>query len=340
MTSSTSNSSPPKNRRVPWARAWIVAFLLSVVAAGGWERMLRNAGLGPKYADDRALWADTRHRLNEDGHDAVALLGASRLQRAVNVQTMSDALSRSVYQLSVEGTSALPTLEDLAADPRFRGAVIYSIAPAFSFNRNLNKVDRGGQAIRVRFHQNQSIVERMEQRMRLLLQGVLASRSPDAALPHVSASVLAGAGLPPPDGKTTFRDRSVHVDYTLLTGRHDRQGIIDLYQRNTAPYSDAEFQTVVDYFARLVSLLRQKDVDVFVVRLPSDGQVLELEKTMFPETRFWTAMERQIDATFVHFEDHPELLGYLSSDGSHIDSERNTEFTRALVGVLEENGLR
>ena len=132
----------------------------------------------------------------------------------------------------------------------------------------------------------------------------------------------------------------MHADYELQTGRKDRQGIIDMYAANTEPYSDAEFQTVVDYFVALVNILRQKGVDVFVVRLPSDEQVLDLEKQMFPEARFWSAMEQQIDATFVHFEDYPELLGYLSADGSHIDSGRNTEFTQALVNVLQANGLR
>ena len=340
MTSSTSNSSRANIQRVPWTRAWLFALLLVVVVAGAWELVLRDAGLGPRYVDNRALWADTRHRLNDEGPDAIALLGASRQQRAIDVQAMSAAVGHPVYQLAVEGTSSLPTLENLAADQRFRGTVIYSIAPAFSYNRQLSKLDGGNQAKWLRFYHEQSFVERAEQRLRLLVQGALASRSPDAALPRVAASVFSGAGLPKPDFKETFRDRSVHADYELQSGRKDRQGIIDLYLENTEPYSAAEFQTVVDYFAALVNILQQKGVDVFVVRLPSDEQVLDLEKQMFPEARFWAAMGQQIDATFVHFEDYPELLGYLSGDGSHIDSERNTEFTQALVEVLQANGLR
>ncbi len=340
MTSSTSSSSSSKNRRVLWSQTWAVALLLVVVVAGAWEIVLRNAGLGPGYADNRALWSDTRHRLNDEGSDAVALLGASRQQRAIDVEAMTNELGRPVYQLAVEGTSSLPSLENLAADPRFCGTVIYSIAPAFSYNRRLSKLDGGNQAKWVRFYHNQSFVERTEQRLRLLAQGSLASRSPGAALPRVWASVYSGNGLPAPDHKETFRDRSVHVDYALQTGRKDRQGIIELYLENTEPYFDAEFQTIIDYFAVLVNILREKGVDVFFVRLPSDEQVLALEKHLFPEARFWARLEQQVDATFVHFEDHPELLGYLSDDGSHIDSTRNTEFTQALVAVLKEKGLR
>lgn len=336
MISSTSNSEPV---RVPWVRIWVVALLAIVALAGAWEYTLRDANLGPRYIDNRALWADARHRLNNEGTNAVALLGASRNQRAIDVELMTRLLDRPVYQLAIEGTSALPTLENLAADPRFRGTVIYSVAPAFSFNRRLSKVDRGDQSKWVRFYADQSRVRRVEQRLRLLLQGTLAIRSPDAAMPRVMASIRESGSLPAPDHKTVFADRSAHVDYAIQPGRADESGIVDLYLQNTEPYTDAEFQTVVNYFATLVRLLRQKGCQVFIVRLPSDGKVLALERRMFPESAFWGAMERQIDATFVHFESYPGLNSYLSVDGSHIDSDRNEEFTAALLEVLQANGL-
>jgi hypothetical protein len=320
-------------------RIWVVALLTVTTIAGAWEYNLRAAGLGPEYIDNRALWTETRHRLTSDNASGVALLGASRHQRAIDVATMSKSLGRPVYQLSVEGTSALPTLENLAVDPRFRGTVIYSVAPAFSFNRRLSKLDGGNQAKWVRFYSDQSRVRRVEQRLRLLLQGALAMRSPDATVSRIIGNVRDSGRFPGPDHKTVYGDRSVHVDYAAQPGRPDRGGIVDLYLQNTEPYSDAEFQTVVNYFATLVRLLRQKGCDVFVVRLPSDKQVLALEQLMFPEARFWGAIERQTDATFVHFEDYPELNGYLSEDGSHIDSDRNAEFTSVLSQVLQANGL-
>ena len=178
---------------MPWLRIWLVALLLVAIVAGAWDLVLRDAGLGPRFVDNRALWADTRHRLNDEGSDAIAMLGASRQQRAIDVQAMASALDRPVYQLAVEGTSALATLENLAADPRFRGTVIYSIAPAFAYNRKLSKLDGGNQAKWVRYYDEQSFVERAEQRLRLLVQDAVASRSPDAALPRVSASVFSGA---------------------------------------------------------------------------------------------------------------------------------------------------
>jgi len=83
---------------------------LVVVATGAWEFMLRDAGLGPEYADNRALWLSARQRLSQLDESAIALVGASRMQRAIDVDTLSLELDRAVVQLAVEGTSAIPML--------------------------------------------------------------------------------------------------------------------------------------------------------------------------------------------------------------------------------------
>ena len=301
---------------------------------------MRSAGLGPEYIDNRALWSQTRNRLNTDGQDAIALLGASRMQRAIDVAAMRDAFDRPVYQLAVEGTSALPLLENLAADPRFRGTVIYSIAPAFSFNRQLSKLDGGNQAKWLRYYFDQSRIRRAEQDLRLSLQGLLASRSPDAAITRVMSGLLSEGRMPQPDFKRVYADRSIDIDYAIMPGRTDRAGIVDLYKQNTEPYTDEEDQTVINYFANLVDHLNRKGVDVYVVRLPSEREVLTIERQMFPKQRFWDTLEQQVDAKFVHFRDYPEMTGYLSQDGSHIDSSRKTEFTEVLANVLKKNSLQ
>ena len=142
MTSSTSSSD---SVRPPWHKAWALALILTLLVVGGWEWLMRDAGLGPEYADNRSLWTSARHSLNQHGDDAIALLGASRLQYAIDVETMSAAFGRPVIQLAVEGTSALALLENLAVDPRFRGTVIFAIAPAFTLNSALPRIVAGKQ---------------------------------------------------------------------------------------------------------------------------------------------------------------------------------------------------
>ena len=336
MTSSTSNSDLAEPR---WGYVWAVALLLVGAIAGGWELLVRDAGLGPAYVDNKTLWADTRHRLNKQGQDAIVLLGASRMQRAVDVNTMIDRFDRPVFQLSVEGSSYLPVLENLAVDPRISGTVVVSIAPAFTFNRLLSQLDQGGQSKYLRHYSKQSYARRLEQRLTLFLQGHVAFRAPRARPTVVVPELMKSGTLPSLGFNTIFRNRVVHVNYDLMPGDNTDEGIAAHYVRNVEPYTRAEFESVVRYIATIVRMLRQKGADVYFVRLPSAGAVQTLEHEHFPREQFWGVLEKNVDATFVHYADYPELEGFLSKDGSHIDSAHIVEFTGLFADVLTRNQL-
>ena len=337
MTSFTSNSDPAEPR---WRQVWAVASLLALVVVGSWELLVRDAGLGPAYVDNKTLWSDTRHQLNKQGKDAIVLLGASRLQRAVDVATMSDRFARPVFQLSIEGSSYLPALENLAVDPRISGTVMISIAPAFTFNRLLTQLDNGKQAKFGEHYGKQSYARRLEQRLTLFLQGRVAFRAPRARPSIVVSELIKTGALPDLDAKTTFRDRVVHMNYDLMSVKQTDDVIAEHYLEHVEPYTSAEFDPFVNYIATIVTMLRQKNMDVYFVRLPSAGKVRALEESFFPRERFWGALEKNVDATFVHFADYPGLEGYMSEDGSHVDSAHIVEFTKLLSDVLARNRLQ
>lgn len=322
--------------RVKWRPAWMLALALLLLTVAAWESMLRSAAIGPEYVDNRALWVSTRHRLNSYGSDAVAVLGASRVQRAIDPETLARELGGPVAHLAVEGTSAIPLLEDLAVDPRFTGTVLFSVAPAFSFNRKLSKLDAGDQAAWVKYYRNQSRSRRVEYELRLAIQGLFAFRSPDASITRVLPEILKSGRLPETDFKATFGDRSVHIDYSKFERAANPQRIVDLYLQNTEAYETDEFADLVTYVARLVDMLNAKNCRVVFVRLPSADIVRDLERQMFPHERFWGYMEENIDAEFIHFEDYPELSGYLSADGSHVDSEKSAAFTKVLAEIIRD----
>jgi hypothetical protein len=322
--------------RVKWPPAWALALVLLVSAVGSWEMLLRFAGLGPEFIDNRALWVSTRHRLNSYGSNAIAILGASRVQRAIDPETLARELGGPVAQLAVEGTSAIPLLEDLAVDPRFSGTVLFSISPAFSFNRKLSKLDKGNQADWVAYYRSQSRSRRLEYDLRLAIQGLFAFRSPDAAVTRVLPKLLTQGKLPPTDYKITFADRSVSIDYSKFRRQANPQRIVDMYLENTEAYEADEFSDLIAYVSRLVDILNAKNCRVIFLRLPSGDIVRDLEREMFPHDRFWGYMERNIDAEFIHFEDYSQLSGYLSVDGSHVASEKSAAFTRALAGIIRD----
>jgi len=322
--------------RVQWWPAWVLALALLLLAVGSWEALIRSAALGPEFADNRALWVSARHKLNGYGTDAIAVLGASRVQRAIHPETLARELGGQVAQLAVEGTSAIPLLEDLAVDPRFRGTILFSVAPAFSFNRTLSKLDAGDQAGWIAHYRSQSRSRRMEHNLRLAIQGLFAFRSPDAAVTRVLPDLLLRGKLPETDFKTTFADRSVSIDYSKFKRTANPQRIVDLYLENTEAYEADEFADLLNYVSAVVTILKAKNCRVIFLRLPSGDIVRDLERQMFPYERFWGYMQDNINAEFIHFEDYPALAGYLSVDGSHIASENSIAFTRVLAHVIQQ----
>jgi len=321
--------------RVKWLPAWALALVLLLFVVGSWEALIRSAALGPEFIDNRALWVSERHRLNGYGGDAIAVLGASRVQRAIHPETLARELGGPVVQLAVEGTSAIPLLEDLAVDPRFRGTVLFSVAPAFSFNRRLSKLDAGNQAEWVAYYRSQSRSRRFEYELRLATQDLFAFRSPDASVTRVLPDVLLRGKLPESNFKMTFADRSVSVDYSKFRTPETPQRMVDLYLENTEAYEADEFADLINYVSAIVTILNVKNCRVIFLRLPSGDIVRDLERRMFPNERFWGYMKRNINAEFIHFEDFPELSGYLSVDGSHVASEKSAAFTKVLAGVIQ-----
>lgn len=322
-----------------WLKAWLLVTGLALAALATWEVTLRQVGIEAEFSDNRALWLSARHKLAKMDPSVIAILGASRVQRGVDVDELSDQLQRPVVQLAVEGTSGLPVLENLAADPRFRGTVIVSIAPAFSFNRKLSKLEEGDQAEWVRAYVGQSRSRRMEQELRLFAQGKLAFRSADASVARIAESVLNGGELPQTDYKKTRRNRFVSIDQSKFERPVNQDAIVALYTQNSEPYEEKGFTELLQYFSAVVDVLNNKGCRVYIVRLPSEGKVLDFEKQHFPQDRFWNEMKKNINARFVHYQDYPQLDGYLSIDGSHINATKATEFTAQLAQVLVENQL-
>ena len=336
MRSSTSNSDADRSK---WLKAWLLAACLVVLIIAAWEGTLRREGHEPAYSDNRPLWMSARHKLTRPDESVVAILGASRIQRAIDIDLLSDRINRPVVQLAIEASSGLPVLENLAADPRFRGTVIFSITPAFSFNQRASKLDVGFQGRWISAYMRQSRSRRLEQELRLSVRGLFAFRSAGAALSQIVTGIIDTGQFPGPGFKTIHRNRFVSIDQSKLPVEVSQEGIVALYRENSIAYDSESYADVLQYFSTLADLLKAKGCRIFVVRLPSEGAVLDYELDEYPQVTFWEQLQHQVDANFIHFQDYPELEGYLSPDGSHIAAEKASDFTKQFAAILSANGL-
>ena len=133
---------------------------------------------------------------------------------------------------------------------------------------------------------------------------------------------------------TTLGTRVIQLDYSRAPEEQDELGMVQFYLENSIPYGDDEFTVILDYMDAVVTALNNKGANVIFVRLPSSNEVYAVESVFYPKARYWDRMKQQIDATFIHADDYPEMQGYVGGDGSHVGSEHSTAFTGVLTRVL------
>jgi hypothetical protein len=91
----------------------------------------------------------------------------------------------------------------------------------------------------------------------------------------------------------------------------------------------------IERAATAVRKLRARGVEVIWVRPPSNGRYLEFETRVFPRAETWDVLLARSGAPGIHFEDHPELQGYVLPEWSHLSAAEAERFTAALYPIVE-----
>ena len=165
---------PPK----PWAAVVFFALTLAAAAVGAWEMRMRTLGLeAGDLGDGRGHWAVERRRIDDGGGDAVAILGASRILFGTDLDELRAGTGLDTIQLALPGTNARPFLEDLAADPDFRGLLVIGITEVSFFR------DRVGLYLdALDYYRSESPSRRFGHRVQLALSRRLAFIDDDYGL--------------------------------------------------------------------------------------------------------------------------------------------------------------
>ena len=122
-STSSSNRSPPN---FPWRPVWVGALAITAIFVGVMELRLLLRGFPTTSVDSELSWLRQRERASKLGENALILLGASRMQCDIDIDTLRQRTNLEPLQLAIDGNSFLPVLAGLAADPNVRGTVIIS----------------------------------------------------------------------------------------------------------------------------------------------------------------------------------------------------------------------
>ena len=326
----------------PWGRTAVGALFLFALLIAGWEYYWRAFGVTPGTRNSDGLWAIQRRRIDNGEGDATVAIGSSRMYFDLQLDVWEKLDGKRPIQLALEGTTPLPFLEDLAADPKFTGRLLVGVAPqlffsgfafrgaAMTYTRQESPSQRAGQWLSMHlvepffaFYDHDFALDTVIKRQAWPLRDGLHERMP--------VRKLAEHGP----------DRSTHLWDKVETDPY-REVARSVWRNHLAPSDDMPppekmrqtLEEQLDRAAKAVITLREHGVKVLFVRPPSTGPYLEWENLVFPRARSWDVLLAKSGAQGIHFEDYPELQGFELPEWSHIKHADAEKFTAALHAII------
>ncbi|MEP7062131.1 MAG: hypothetical protein ABI881_07015 [Betaproteobacteria bacterium] len=320
-----------------WLITWTLAIAAVLAAAILFEVSLRERGYVPTVQDDQDLWSLQADRLKHTGNP-IALLGASRIQFAVDPARVEKATGRTTAMLAINGEYPVAALRWLAADPSFHGLAIIGVDA-----RGLDRRHWEMQQPWIDHYQRRWTFARKVHRLLLspLQQYLVFMRSPFAWV-ALARRELAGQGMPFNDYLVMRWDRVGFLDYrrtNIEAIRHQR--IVDLidYYRDYPPAPPKRWLDDLRQVSAWVEAIQARGGKVVFFREPSGGEHLALDEQNYPRGQYWDAYARVSPATMIEFRDEPEFAKIVLPDSSHIDGLDVQRFTDALLAVLARRGI-
>ena len=320
-----------------WLVSWAIALMLAAAAAAAFEDWLRAHDYWPTIQDDKDLWSMQMDRLDAHG-DAVALLGASRIQYAVDPVLVQEFTGRPTMMLAVNGAYPLAALRALAEDPGFHGIAIVGID-----SRGLSRRHWDMQRPWFDHYRNRWSLARRIHRMLLtpLQQHLVFIRSPFAVV-QIVRRWLAGYGPPINDYVVMRPDRLGLLDYrrTNVAAIRERR-IADLrdYYRDNVPDPPQAWLAALEEVSAWVRTIEARGGRVVFFREPAAGEHLAIDEAHYPRERYWDAYARVAPMVMIDFRDEPAFASIPLPDTSHIDGRDVPRFTSVLLGVLARRGV-
>lgn len=359
MASSISSSDAPLPC-LPWRYLFGVALSILVAYILISEALLAEKGFIPTVQDSDARWIKERKRASELGERALILIGASRIQLGIDLNTLRKTTRLEPVQLAIDGSSYVPVLQGLARDPEIRGTVIIDLMPgpvsfqigsagtSQHYQAKYDSLSSAGfdwptyenldailaKTIRQRLvnyadgaHPWDSLVNRIAN-PRATPQYLLSlpdrSRLADyerVPMPGFYLSrVLRHLGNPP--------EFDINQPQTALMDRLSKYiGELQPESANGQPAQE------LNDLETAISAIQSRGGHVIILQMPISGLILEADSRRFPRELYWDRVAASTSATAIHWQDYPDLSGFFCPDGSHLDKRDTKAFTEKLAAV-------
>lgn len=322
------------------------------------EIRLAQLGYHATVLDSAERWSKERTRASQLGERALILIGGSRIQLGIDLDTMRKETGLEPVQLAVDGSSFVPILKGLADDPTIRGTVLvdyypesvegalsdeYGAATAFekAFEKGMIEHEFFSLA-----HVEKSLSEILHENLRSFADGATPLKS---LLWRILPNERANQYL------VTLPDRSRLADYKLVAmpefyykrvarnlGQEksinlDAADIEQVLKRQIdlrQPNNNADYIQGARYLRQLVTAISSRGGRVVFVVMPTSGMIREIDEKRYPHANFLALFKKETGLSILSSADNPALQSFICPDGSHLDFRDQSRFTVALAHSL------
>ena len=343
-TTAAQEAAKPKSRSGSlYLVSMLTSLVLAILLVGALEFHIRSEGGIPSLDHSSERWARVRGEIEADVNpNSVALLGASRMQSNISLETLSEALGDvQIHQLALSGAAPYSAFEDLAQNSQFKGLVVLSITPPLmmpgpALEEQAPSVEYYNQHWNKARYIDTWLGDQVSSRLALGDRYYSATRLLRNLFKH-------GQVAGPPDYVTTDINREMAIRFENVDVPALRKSRIDsmVYLMETqSHYDPAEWRKfIAEDFGRLVSNIEDRGGRVVVVYMPVSEDMLALETDILPREIYWDSIAELTEADTIHFLDDPVMSGFDLPDASHLDYSDKVVFTQILAEhLLRQDG--
>ena len=324
---------PPKS----WLQILLGAMLLTLMLLALWEWQMREQQLvAGDLSDSPSAWAEHRRRVDA-GAGQIVVVGDSRILFDTDLDQFQALTGVRPIQLALTGSNGLALLEDLAADPDFRGLAIVGISELLYFRTHIGPA----QAALARYH-FESPSQRSGYLIHRLLERQLAflddSYRLSRLLRRIDQGWRTGARSPYDEVwkiSSSADDRQTWLWPRLENDRALRRQVIGAWIHDPvqAP-APALIEATLSASKIAVAQIRARGGEVLFLRPPSAFQFRMGEERYLPRTSGWDALLKTAQVAGAHFEDYPNMQGLKLPEYSHLSRACARVYTDAYVRAL------
>lgn len=322
------------------------------------ELILAVRGFHPTIVDSEGQWQKQRRRAADLGARALILVGDSRMQTNFDLDALRETSRLEPVELGIDGTSFVPALAGLAADPHVTGSILVGYSAAEVLRAQASDAASRYAANYLRRPRGELLTSaQSEAWLSDRLHAALASYA-DGARPLDSLLLRVFDAAAAPQYVVTYPDRTRGIDYARvnvrslsirsalyeLGGNANVAATGSLEERERAlrvridalqPADTEAFAARIDAVEAMTRTIQARGGKVYFIALPVAGSTAGVESRRYPRAQFWDRFAARSSAHCLHFEDDPRFRDFAPADGLHLDRSQRRAFSTALAQALQ-----